>query len=125
MKNILILIIIYLFSTAISYSQCGCLGGAAVGGLTPIGGTANVGLLREDYLRSSLFYSYANGNQFYRGASKTEKDLQGKRSFQGFHDFRRRFKNERDLCLEAGCDEYIPKPIKTKTLLETISKLID
>ncbi len=75
MKKIFVLIIIYLFTTEIVFSQCGCLGGAAVGGLTPIGGTANVGLLRENYFRSSLFYSYAYGNQFYTGASKTEKDI--------------------------------------------------
>ncbi|HAF30935.1 MAG TPA: hypothetical protein DCG75_18000 [Bacteroidales bacterium] len=33
-------------------------------------------------------------------------------------------KNERDLCLKAGCNEYIPKPIKSYFLLETIDKLI-
>ena len=31
-------------------------------------------------------------------------------------------KNERDLCIDAGCDEYIPKPIKTHVLLEMIDK---
>ena len=29
-------------------------------------------------------------------------------------------KNERNLCIDAGCDEYIPKPIKTHVLLEMI-----
>ncbi len=31
-------------------------------------------------------------------------------------------KNERDLCIDAGCDEYIPKPIKSHVLLEMIEK---
>ena len=33
-------------------------------------------------------------------------------------------KNERDTCIEAGCDDYIPKPIKSYVLLETINKYI-
>jgi len=32
--------------------------------------------------------------------------------------------NERDLCINAGCDDYIPKPIKSYVLLETINKYI-
>ncbi len=32
------------------------------------------------------------------------------------------FKNERDLCFEAGCNEYIPKPIKSKVILEMIDR---
>lgn len=74
MKYLIIYFLIIIAST-FAYSQCGCLGGAAVGGLTPIGGTANVGLLRENYIRSSLFYSYAFGNKFYRGDVPAEKDI--------------------------------------------------
>lgn len=33
-------------------------------------------------------------------------------------------KNERDLCIDAGCNEYFPKPIKSYVLLETIDKYI-
>ncbi len=33
-------------------------------------------------------------------------------------------KNERDLCINAGCDDYIPKPIKSYILLEIIDKYI-
>lgn len=33
-------------------------------------------------------------------------------------------KNERDQCIKAGCTEYIPKPIKSYILLETIDKFI-
>lgn len=32
------------------------------------------------------------------------------------------FKNERDLCMEAGCNEYISKPIKSHIILEMINK---
>ncbi len=31
-------------------------------------------------------------------------------------------KNERDICIDAGCNEYIPKPIKSYALLEMIEK---
>lgn len=65
-RKLIILIFVFIFlCSGKSMSQCGCLGGAAVGGLTPIGGTANVGLLREGFLRTSLFYSFAFGNKFY------------------------------------------------------------
>ncbi|MBU8891772.1 MAG: PAS domain S-box protein [Bacteroidales bacterium] len=33
-------------------------------------------------------------------------------------------KNERDTCIEAGCDDYIPKPIKSYILLEAIQRLL-
>lgn len=33
-------------------------------------------------------------------------------------------KNERDLCIQAGCDDYMPKPVKSYVLLETIHKFI-
>ena len=31
-------------------------------------------------------------------------------------------KNERDTCIEAGCDEYIPKPVNSQKLLDTINQ---
>ena len=72
-KILLVLVFIILLPVN-SNSQCGCVGGAAVGGLTLIGGTANAGVLRENYFRTTLFYSYAFGNQFYRADSYAEKD---------------------------------------------------
>jgi hypothetical protein len=68
-----ILILILICKTA--DAQCNCLGGAAVGGLTPIGGTANMGVMRDNYLRLSLFYNYAYGDNFFRRDSYAEKDL--------------------------------------------------
>jgi PAS domain S-box-containing protein len=32
--------------------------------------------------------------------------------------------NDRDRCLEAGCDDYIPKPIKHDTLIGTLTKYL-
>jgi len=75
-KLFYLFIIIAFLSSELAYSQCGCLGGAAVGGLTPIGGTANVGLLREDYFRASLFYSYAYGDKFFSGDEPATKDIE-------------------------------------------------
>lgn len=31
-------------------------------------------------------------------------------------------KNERDTCIDAGCNDYIPKPVNSRKLLETIDK---
>ncbi|MFC2131276.1 hypothetical protein ACFLSQ_07565 [Bacteroidota bacterium] len=72
-KILFVLALIILLPVS-SNSQCGCVGGAAIGGLTLIGGTANAGVLREDYFRTTLFYSYAFGNQFYRADSYADKD---------------------------------------------------
>jgi PAS domain S-box-containing protein len=33
-------------------------------------------------------------------------------------------KNERDTCIEAGCNDYMPKPVTTHKLLQAIQKLI-
>jgi hypothetical protein len=50
------------------------LGGAAVGGITPIGGSANIGVLKEDNLRASLFFRNGYGNEYF---SKDSKSTQG------------------------------------------------
>lgn len=75
MRNIIYLILLLTIYSTTVYGQCGCVGGAAVGGLTPIGGTANVGLLRENFFRASLFYSYSFGDKFFRGDARAEKDI--------------------------------------------------
>ncbi|MFP4368706.1 MAG: hypothetical protein ACLFR2_03920 [Candidatus Kapaibacterium sp.] len=58
-----------------SFSQCSCIGGAAVGGLTPVGGTVNIGVLRDGFLRVSGLYKYSSGDEYYRGNSPAEKGL--------------------------------------------------
>ncbi|MBO4720191.1 MAG: response regulator [Prevotella sp.] len=35
------------------------------------------------------------------------------------------FDSDRQLAFEAGCDEFLPKPISSDTCLKTISKFID
>ncbi len=72
----LILIVIMLMSLDMSaFSQCSCMGGAAVGGLTPVGGTVNVGVLRKDYFRAAAFYRYSRGDTYYRNDSPAETGL--------------------------------------------------
>ena len=73
-NKILFVLVFIILLPVNSNSQCGCVGGAAIGGLTLIGGTANAGVLREDYFRATLFYSYAYGNQFYRADSYADQD---------------------------------------------------
>lgn len=57
------------------YAQCSCIGGAAVGGLTPVGGTVNIGVLRKNYFRASVFYRYSYGDTYYRKDAVSEKGL--------------------------------------------------
>ncbi len=70
--HILILLIILSYD---AFSQCSCMGGAAVGGLTPVGGTVNIGVLREGFFRATAMYSYSSGDQYYRGDETAEKGL--------------------------------------------------
>lgn len=65
MKRILLYIFIFLFFNYIhSLAQCGC-SGAAIGGITPVGGTSNLGLLKNNNFRANIFYSYTYGNDYY------------------------------------------------------------
>ncbi len=72
MKLFIVVIIAALVLTEMAFAQCTCMGGAAVGGLTPIGGSANIGVLREGHLRASMFYRYGYGNDYFAGDSKTD-----------------------------------------------------
>lgn len=66
-----ILVLFVIFSYDV-FSQCSCMGGAAVGGLTPVGGTVNIGVLREGFFRASAMYRYSFGDQYYRGDEVSE-----------------------------------------------------
>jgi hypothetical protein len=50
------------------------MGGAAIGGLTAIGGTANVGVLKEGYFRANLSGVFLYGDEFY-GERSIEKGV--------------------------------------------------
>jgi hypothetical protein len=50
-----------------SFSQCSCIGGAAVGSASLIGGTSNIGVLKEGNIRVIGTLVHSNGNDFYRG----------------------------------------------------------
>jgi hypothetical protein len=58
-----VLILFSIFQISV-YSQCGC-GGAAIGGITPVGGTSNLGLLKKHNFRANIFYSYSYGKDYY------------------------------------------------------------
>jgi len=73
MKIKFALLLLLLLVTYETYSQCGCIGGAAVGGLTPVGGTVNIGVLRDGFFRATSFYRYSAGNTYYRGDATAEK----------------------------------------------------
>lgn len=46
------------------------MGGASVGGLTPVGGSANIGVLKENNFRASMFYRYGFGDKYYAGSNQ-------------------------------------------------------
>lgn len=62
-----------LFPSGLALSQCGCTGGAAVGGLSPAIGTSNSGVLRSGFANVLLSYRHAYGDEYYRGASSAKK----------------------------------------------------
>lgn len=56
-------------------AQCSCFG-ASIGGLTPVGGTTNIGVIKEKNLRANLFYKYSFGDTYYKGDTKlTDGDI--------------------------------------------------
>jgi hypothetical protein len=65
-KTALLAIMIFCLSEQL-FAQCACIGGAPVGSLSMIGGTTNVGILRDGNIRASSFYSYSNGDEYYSG----------------------------------------------------------
>ncbi len=69
-SNYIILSLIFLFACSKAEAQCGCGGGAAIGGITPAVGSSNIGLMKEGHFRSYLLYSYTYGNDYYSGDSK-------------------------------------------------------
>lgn len=49
------------------FGQCNCINGAAIGGMTPVSGTTNIGVLQKKNMRSLLFYKFGQGNKFFKG----------------------------------------------------------
>jgi hypothetical protein len=73
--RIIISILCFLIVTFELNSQCTCIGGAAVGGLTPIGGSANIGVLKNQNIRISLFDRYGEGDEYFSGDAITTKNI--------------------------------------------------
>jgi len=73
MKRVALLLLISCTTPPVLRSQCpSCIGGAAVGGLTPVGGTVNVGVLREGFGRASAYYRFSSGNTTLAGSARAE-----------------------------------------------------
>jgi len=110
-----------LLTNYLSYSQCACMGGAAIGGITAIGGTANLGVLRENYIRFNLFNKYQYGNKFF-GNKNFETGLVN--YFQNyFTDLRISYGISNKLMLEGNIN-YFPqkKQSYSERELDTILK---
>ncbi|MEI6090970.1 MAG: hypothetical protein WCR42_10990 [bacterium] len=58
--------LIFLLKTPV-FGQCNCVNGAAIGGMTPVSGTTNVGVLQKKNMRSLLFYKFGEGDKFFKG----------------------------------------------------------
>lgn len=66
-----LLIIFLLFcSSYLSYSQCGCTGGAASGGLSPSIGSAYSGVLGKESYYAGIFYRFTNSTDYYLDDNK-------------------------------------------------------
>lgn len=67
-KNIIFFafFLIFLPKTPV-FGQCNCINGAAIGGMTPVSGTTNVGVLQKKNMRALLFYKFGQGNKFFKG----------------------------------------------------------
>ena len=61
-----------LFKSVEVFSQCTCTNGAAIGGMTPISGTGNIGVLQKKNLNVNYFLSYGGGDDYYEGHKKIE-----------------------------------------------------
>jgi hypothetical protein len=61
--------------TQTAHSQCACINGAAVGGLTPVSGSANPGILKSGNIRVGAFYKSGNGDEYYAGTQKTDQGV--------------------------------------------------
>lgn len=66
-RSCIVLAILALVANSSVYGQCTCMGGASVGGLTPVGGSANIGVLKEDNFRAAMYYRYGFGDKYYAG----------------------------------------------------------
>ena len=74
-KKVFALIICFNLSYFYTYSSdCGC-DGAAVSGITPIGGTTNIGIIKEKYFRLMTFYKFSYGNTYYQGSEKASQGI--------------------------------------------------
>ncbi len=69
-SKIIAFILIFISFTVNLSAQCTCTNGAAIGGMTPISGTTNIGVQQKQNLSLSLFTSYGQGNQYYSGTEK-------------------------------------------------------
>ena len=107
MKISVFITIIFLCGYSL-YSQCGCMGGAAVGGLTPLGGSANLGVLKENNLRTSVFFMNGYGNKYYSGDIITEPGLVKEYKFN-YIGFNAGYGLTEDLTLELESGYFLQK----------------
>jgi hypothetical protein len=54
------------------YSQCTCTSGAAIGGMTPVSGTTNVGVLQKKNMNTVLFSTFGSGSNYFSGNEKVK-----------------------------------------------------
>ncbi len=66
-RILLIIIGLIVLGTEHTFCQCACCSGAAVGGITPVSAKANVGVLKPNFLKTSVYYMNSYGDSYYRG----------------------------------------------------------
>ena len=65
LKLYIVFFLLFLMKITV-FAQCSCTDGASIGGMTPLSGTTNVGVLQELNLRMNLFYKNEYTNSMYK-----------------------------------------------------------
>ncbi len=68
-------VLVILINNSISFAQCGCVGGAAVGTLVQSGSSSNSGILKNNSLRTSIFFVNSFGDQYFKGDKKLDSGV--------------------------------------------------
>lgn len=83
MRNFLTKPLFYLIFLFLSFfsiiqnadAQCGCSGGSPIGGSMPLSGTADLGMIKKNYIRGFINYRYSYGNEYYRHDMKAPQGV--------------------------------------------------
>ena len=89
-------------------AQCGCAGGAAVGGLSNITGSTYSGVMKEKQFNAILFYNYSFGNKYLRGTDEAEQG-EIKKIYSNYLGLLLSYGVTKDISIDADFGYFINK----------------